>query len=792
MSNDYFSIHRPKAHIKVGGLKNHITNFDSDYEINQINLLDQKKQKRMGKIPTEITRQSRSNDIQGFINNMKLGKNDNIDKYHEYDPYYGYLQEHGLLKENYTTRINNSYININSSARITTPQLITETEYNLSNNPLSFATTTLLHGISTSTVTTLRISYPNHSFSKGDKITLNGVSTSEISINTVYENSSNETKYSVLFTNNSMSIAFVCNYDGTNTISTMSFDPYFKIGTGINYTDLKNYDTSNMTVTITGFETDDGTSFIGNIPVNFLNSTHRIYFSNPDYTIINGIKVFSSDTLINVPSNDVVSKITGFYILLDTQFLGDQLTENMKITLRFNYIGGISLNRLNAGFPINDNNSTGYHQIYSITSDTLDVLLTKTAYYQDTSFGGTTIYISKIINLISGYSTPSEYKIELPYCIENVITAKMISSTFPNTSTIFRNTSEFQNTYLYWQNREDGTALYNISISPGNYSIISLIQEIETKVYAVEKIISQLTGSLYNNKNVIKVSINESTNLVTFKSYKEAIVDKPIHITDPVITDTSIQTTSTFILTILHAQHGFNSDSDIVLFDNFIQTFGIPASILNGIHNINTIIDDSTYTIKVINVNLDSDRTNTGGGFSTKIYFPNKFRLLFNTLNTMGNELGFRKVGEDTSITSFNTVITNADSYQNELVTIEDGYSYVNDESGNLILLKNNVFNFNGFTNLIMVIRELQNGKNISHAKNIGDFFAKINFETLKYNIDTYINTPKLLYNPINISELTVSFYSPDGYIYDFNGLEHSYIIEFTHISYVPEENAII
>ena len=52
---------------------------------------------------------------------------------------------------------------------------------------------------------------------------------------------------------------------------------------------------------------------------------------------------------------------------------------------------------------------------------------------------------------------------------------------------------------------------------------------------------------------------------------------------------------------------------------------------LNTTHTIVNVID---------NFNLTFVRINTKGGFGAKVYVPNRFRLLFNKDDTMGNELG--------------------------------------------------------------------------------------------------------------------------------------------------------
>ena len=55
------------------------------------------------------------------------------------------------------------------------------------------------------------------------------------------------------------------------------------------------------------------------------------------------------------------------------------------------------------------------------------------------------------------------------------------------------------------------------------------------------------------------------------------------------------------------------------------------------------------------------------------IYAPNIFRLRFDKSDTLGNILGFRYAGKNTSITNYETTITNNESYYNETIYDEQG-----------------------------------------------------------------------------------------------------------------------
>ena len=764
--------------------------------VNQQNKSQNNLQQSMGKIPQNINRYSHEN----YIQNSRYGFNTegdlsdpsfHQDEYHKYDPHYDFLQKNGLLRENVKTRVNDMYLNIDSSARNVEPKVTKDNDHNLSENPFTYGQVSTYVGLNNSKQNVIIINYPNHKLNKGDRITLSGLTTENLAINSTYYDMSSVQQNAIIFTLNSRSVVFLCNYDEGLTLSPMSFIPNFSIGTSILHTTLQNYDTSDMNVKTSGFDVNQNDApYIGNIPINFLNSTHRVYFTNPNYTIQNGIKIYSPDTIINVPVNGVVDKITGFYILLDTPFIGTQPTNNMTVNLKFNYIGGIPINNINAEYPIDQNNLYGYHKIYSTTKNTISIAINKSAYYltstgSQISFGGNDIYIANIINFISGYSTPSKYKIAIPK-INNVIAMKLISHNFPNTSLAFYNT----NNKLYWQNQNDDDYIYNIEIDQGNYDAIALKTTLENKINNTlrQYVPTPSTSTYYTGKNNMLVTINIDTNIVTFESYTEAILHKPIQSVDPPIPSTG-NIGPTFTLTIFHELHNLQV-GDTVKFKNMISTFGISADLLNTTHIVNTVPTLNTYTIVLSNINISDTRTDTGGGYAGSAFVPNKFRLLFNYSDAMGKQLGFRNVGNCGSVTKYNTIVKNSDPYQNEIIKIDDEITYVDDDSGNIEILTSNAINLKGCDYILMHIKEFSNATNISGTKNMNLFFAKINLSCTIFN-DCQIS--KLLYDPISLSELTVSFYECDKEtLFNFYGLEHSYILQITYLDYLPEESGTV
>lgn len=778
----------------VGGLNK---NISQEYINTQEHILDKQNQNYIGVVPDNINRVSHNDLITG----VKYGFTDpNIpNKTTEYDPYIDFLQKKGLMKENYRARINTTYVNINSASRKLNPTVNTDNTIYLSNSSFYFSNESVNIGFSKRIQYLMKIKVKHNDYYKlGDKIVVSGIEpitesmTNQYILNGITHNA-------IIFTPNKNYITFICNYDNGTNISPMSFNPAFSVGNGISYDILKKYDTSDMYVSLNGFVGDNNTDYIGNIPINFLNSNHRVWFSNP-----NG----EPDTIINVPVNGVVKKITGFYIKLEENYEGTQPTNNMIIDLVFGYIGGIPLNRLLSGYPISNNNISGSHIITNITSNTITINISKQPYYYEPSisdingksilFGGENAIISRLISVDPGFSSPSIYEINIPKEIKNVIMVKLVNSIFPVDYRVFSSNPIIRNNKLYWQNKDDGEFIYSISIDSGTYSDKAELEtEIENKISLIKRKTEE--NSNYTNKSIIKVKINTNTNITTFESFKEARIIKPITNITPPINDSNINNYP-YTLTIHHKLHRL-SKGDKVIFKDFIQTNGIPSKILNKEHIIDNIIDNDNYTIILEPFNIDSDLTYTGGGYESKIYVPNYFRLLFNYPDTMGEELGFRNVGESDSITKYNNIITNKDTYPSDyVITDSDGYQYVIDTSGNNNIIDNTSLKLSGCDYILMKIKQLNHIYNTHKDTRMNECFSIINLDSSNNNLsttnnmlyNTFVQTPITLFEPIDLVNLNISFYTPNGQLYNFIGRDHSFTLEITSIDYIPQQTEII
>jgi hypothetical protein len=787
----------------------------------QKNIIKIQQQRELGKIPQNynqiatdeivqtIRYQTPINNnakIQSSINNQSINTS-------EYNPYYEYLSKKGILNGDYKVHVITNNINIDSESRVINTKITTDDIIILDNNPISYQTETLSSGLITATASFLTINNANHGLVKNDKILLSGIVLNPIKFKTKYiDPDDNISKYATILSVNSSSLIIKTSFDNTTSNASVKLmnnneNINFVVGDGITYEDLKNYDTSDMTISFSGFTgTND---FIGNIPVNFLNATHRIYFSNPDPDNLN------YDTIINVPSSGIVKKITGFYIKLNEKYIGTTDIDS-TVTLTYNHIGGIPLTHLNAFLPVSKSNTSAFHTIYDVPNNNqIRIKLSKIAHYISPTpkindylgqipiqFGGNRVECYKITEIITGYRNPNSYQITLQKPIRNVIMAKLINSNFINTIPAFIGTNK-----LYFQIKDDGDIEYSISIDEGTYEESILQKILEDKIYELVRQNINTVTSGYSDKIKMEVSINKESHIVIFKAYKEVILSEPITNIYPSISTTPVVGVQSYTLTITHVNHKL-SVGDTVTFSNFSNTTGIPSIILNTTHTVISVLGTSTYTIIIKNFNLlPSERIESKGGHSAKINVPIEFRLLFDKPDTIGRRLGFRNVGDKLSITNFGKVITNKDEYEYETkITDENGNNFINylqDGTLDTIRLERNILDLHANNYFLMKIRELpglinlslkdQSDLTLDEQIKIKECFAKIivSGNLGSHMINTFVKTKESYFNMIDLNELTINFYTSQGELVEFYGHNHSFVLEITSLDTLPLDTYI-
>jgi hypothetical protein len=451
---------------------------------------------------------------------------------------------------------------------------------------------------------------------------------------------------------------------------------------------------------------------------------------------------------------------------------------NYKIL--FLSIAGVPINRLNAEFPITPTRRQGFHTVinptiegYSIDVDVNAVL--------DENGGGSCVYASKIIRVDTGFPDPNKYRIDLGKTYHDVVSARLVSIEFPNSEFVIKNNVGKENNKLYWNDIDDGDFLYSIEVPPGNYNANDLPTVLEALFLQTPRVNSGQENTSYTSNHFVQVVINQNTDEVTFTSFKEFILSAPIiEVTPDIPTDPlldSFPPGTEFVLTINHPSHGLTFAGETINISGAIEHLGIAPSFLNTSHNVTEIIDENTYTITLPPLNLLDTRTDSGGGSAVTILVPDLFRMRFDFDDTLGPLLGFRNSGNPNSITPFTRRVSNADPYE---------FDVESNVLGEPLDLTNNAIQLSGDNYVIMVARPLETLRSIGPIK---DAFAKIQLCDLpgKVLFNSHVCTRRYYEDPIHeISELEIEFYSPDGILFDFNGLEHSFTLEIITVHDIP------
>ena len=295
----------------------------------------------------------------------------------------------------------------------------------------------------------------------------------------------------------------------------------------------------------------------------------------------------------------------------------------------------------------------------------------------------------------------------------------------------------------------------------------------------MKQLIFKRVSSPYTNHNYIRVNIDEATDIVTFRSYSEFYFYRPITGVDPEIpTDASADPNIEIIYKLIIKHDGHNlSIGDNILISGAIDHLGIPSGIINNEHTITEVKDENTYVITLSKFNLNPTRISSGGGVAVGIYIPNSFRLRFDFSDTIGKILGFRDVSEKTSITTFDITHTNNEKYDFEIEV---------DQLGEQKTFTNNPIILSGDNYVQMLIKQFQV---LSDLGKIKEYFTKILLSDVPGTIlfNTFVPAQKIFRNSLKLSELDIEFYSPDGELYNFNNMEHSFTLELITIDEIPE-----
>ena len=631
---------------------------------------------------------------------------------------YSTLNEHKKSKNIYRDKV--TRINFDSKNRITVPKNIVGKLYYLNNNPLSFTKDSNLMNIKTNTA---------HNLNVNDRIILQNVTAS--------------------------------NFNLKGGITLQKDSNFIKINHpnhGITLEDVN----KEFYILLSGVEgNSNNNTSLGNISLSLINKIHLVYLTS---------------------DNDNIGSDSYYYIKISSLSLSTIIDTTSNIEIKYQNLSGININKINSNYPISINQINGYLVVNSIiSSNEFSVDLNDNATKTVNGAGGSNIYFSKIKSYIPAWIKPNSYRIPLNKSFENVTRIKLISTEFPNTEKVIRNHPLNEtNNKIYFQVLEDKDYTYEISITPGNYTVSSLRDEIKNSFESIERITftDKLVVKEGNNALLEKslnfsaiVEINQFTDIVSIALFSVVIIVKGITLSDETYDDERKR------IIVNHVDHGL-SVGDKITIAGAQSTSAVPNSVLNIEHTIESVKDTNNYVIKLPLHNNSNQTDNTGGGSAINILIPLSFRLLFNRKDTIGKILGFRNVGEQYSITSFAPVIFNNIAYE---------YDYFKDAVGNEIFfdtetrqVENDVIQLFGHNYILMCCTAFKGNESLS-TNNVSGVFAKLLLSDSPGSIlfNQYIQLAEVLSKPIKtLSELEFKFFSPSGSLYEFNGIDHSFTLE--------------
>lgn len=607
-----------------------------------------------------------------------------------------------------------TYLNIDSSQRNKSPgNVIKSNLINLPSDPITVYTDS----------NSVRINFPNHDFSVGDKIMIQNV-----------EGKTSKLLSAAYLTNGFDYIFFKFASHGLDT-NYLTYQSVFQVKIDL----LEDITTSERK--------------LDNIPFNsFLGIKDALLPST-----VAGVPAGLYSAL-GITSGDAETDY--FFVKLPYNFISlssvHTITQLLKVS--FLNVSNIPLAYINSNFPINYKQYQGYQQITQVEDDYF-YFNSKIKAYVNLTSGGSKVKVAKVIKTTPGYPLANEYTIFLRNDFKNIETIELVDAQIPCVDFLIKSSGDNQNNLLYWMNIDDGDNIYNIEVPEGNYTTENLINKIEELVGKVERVESTLKNPVYNDFDITLDAVKQELNIISYKIE---------HVPDSITVSTvTIDSESFYQLEIVHA-------NNIVEVDDYIEITGsldidvLPASSINKRHLVYSINKSSNSYIVLINyVNVNGSSASGNGGQEIVIKSRAMTSFLFNKKNTIGKVLGFKDVGEDNAITNYSHETSNLGEYI---------YSNSLDEVGNSNTSSNiiNLYSENNY--MIMYVNDFEtiSGEPLY-------YFAKILFDKTYYGNNDVASC--IISNPYTtpiptLTEIRVKFTFKDGTLPDFRNLENSFTLK--------------
>src|ERR1700733_2637189 len=234
---------------------------------------------------------------------------------------------------------------------------------------------------------------------------------------------------------------------------------------------------------------------------------------------------------------------------------------------------------------------------------------------------------------------------------------------------------------------------------------------------------------------------------------------------------------------IMKVKHPFHQIKigDIITINNSISINNVPSKIINRSHIVDKILNDDYYEV-LLDVYIPflttcSEKLNT-----IIVTYPNIFQLLFNYEDTLGNLLSFNKVGTPVAITPYRHIIRNTDEYS-------DDYNY--NTLGNEYEIRLKKLNMTGPEYFYIVCPQLAYFYPYHNTAPVTNVFSKIRWfnDPGEMTFDSFVPSVQVYDQPVDVLyELHIQIRHPDGRLVEFNGLDHSFVIEIVEVWNQPEE----
>ena len=274
------------------------------------------------------------------------------------------------------------------------------------------------------------------------------------------------------------------------------------------------------------------------------------------------------------------------------------------------------------------------------------------------------------------------------------------------------------------------------------------------------------------------MEIDQSSQEIVFKSFKFETFPNSLKI----VQDSNLNNISKLEITV---PNNYVSVGDIITISNASSIGDIVASFINTDHEVYEVNKaNDTFTV-IINTDTSVSELNTSGtgGAFTRIKIPILSRLLFNYNDTFGNLLGFKYMGEPTSITQFKHKISNFDDYEEK--TPYDNVGNI-DTSNNMINLSGDYFY------VFLYLNDYEGLVSNSIAANP---FAKILLAGYNGDImfNTFVSSPLEFDVPISlINQFKVTFRYADNNLVDFKNFSHSFTLRITEKIFNPNRTNLL